>query len=683
MNTDTGEFMARGNALLSDKDLRLGADEIRYDPRRGIAFAKGNVQLTRKNLRLLADEISYNIQTEVFTAENFRVGLPPIIIEGNKLQGSSTSIVVVDGVFYYGEPGPFTLRVAAMNLEILPNSVYRVRNARFALGSIPFIGTGSFSSDVRGRPLSIDGTAGYRSRLGLYTQTTITTSIWDGVDIGANLDLYTSRGILIGPAANYFGEWGDAEHSGELSTGWIYDLGDVEISELYPGVTPSTDPDIRNRGFILWRNRTRILDSLEAVAVVNYQSDADALRDFRNDIFNENQDPDNYANITWFQDPWVLSLFTRFRLNDFQNVVERLPEMRADLPWTPFFATDALQRAHVAAAYLKWDPDPVGGLFPQLDTRTPITNDAPFEQGRIDAGYGLLYPIPLAEGVTFTPKAAARGLAYTNTRDEGSNRDTEYRSLGELGFDVNATISGEWDYVNEYWDIHGIRHLIIPTIEYRYRTGDSLDASQILPVDFRFQNVHKPPTDILDERGIDVIDPDHFLRLGVGNTWATQTQEGINRTLARANIFYDWQLEDQRYLQNFNAVYTELFFSPAAWIELDIYSKFDADQSTLDSLSSRLTLRSGDLWSLSLLTAYLDDEIEQFSTIFRYKLSERFSFNNRLRYDVRRNGYAEHSYSIGQRLGNNIQIEYGVRFASQSDREDDFGIAFRARFVEN
>ena len=682
---DGSKIVVAEKAELRDDNLLLRADEIRFNRATRQAKASGNVQLTFRELRLLADTLSYNITDNSFEATNFRAGLPPIIIDGDTIEGSPELVTIDRGDFYYGEPGAFTPKLSASSVEILPNDAFRARRARLAMGSVPLLSLPRYSNDFRGQKPEIDGKLGYRSYLGAYAQSEILLPINERLMVGGNLDLYTERGILIGPAAHYQGFLGDAYFDTTLSSGWINDQGDIELSELYPGELPQASANA-DRGFILLNNRTALGDDFELVASVNYLDDSDVLRDFRRDMFRDTQDPDSYVSLAWVLDPVYLSLLVRPRINNFQSVVERLPELRADLPWTQFFETDAYQSGHFSAARLRWNPDALGGSPSALDPWLPAADNTLWEQTRIDLAYGLQYPVVVTDGITVTPLASVRGLSYETQRFDNIDEARQDLGLAEVGVDLRATFIGDFALENEFWNIKGFRHLFQPVASYRYRAGDALSEADVYPIDRLYGSVHVPSLDLLDSRATDTLEPVHQVRLGIENTLLTQSDPTGTRSLASFNTYYD-AVFDNETLAPEDAIYTELTISPASWLDMDFFTRWDAEDTALDAFSTRITLKSGDLWRLSFYSAFLDDysdiegDIEQFGVLFRYQFSQRFGFGARLRYDNTYGSLTEQSYTVAQRLGRNFEFEYGVKISRGSDREDDFGVALRLRLV--
>ena len=99
-------------------------------------------------------------------------------------------------------------------------------------------------------------------------------------------------------------------------------------------------PIEQNRGFAEWRHKHKHGERFTTTASLSYWEDSEVTRDFRDDIFNENQRPDTFIEAAYAGDNFLLSVFSRFRPNDFQLIQERLPEVRFDLLPTEFSNTN-------------------------------------------------------------------------------------------------------------------------------------------------------------------------------------------------------------------------------------------------------------------------------------------------------------------------------------------------------
>jgi len=166
--------------------------------------------------------------------------------------------------------------------------------------------------------------------------------------LGANLDLYSNRGLLLGPSAQYIYDSGQQQMFGALNTGWIEDQGDS--GDL--GTDLLNQQIDSSRGFAEWRHKHHIGDRISLTTMASYWSDSEVTRDFREDYYNTNQAPDTFAEAAYAGDNYIVSAFGRFRPNDFVLTQERLPELRFDLLPVPvldgghlvFFSVEAILR---------------------------------------------------------------------------------------------------------------------------------------------------------------------------------------------------------------------------------------------------------------------------------------------------------------------------------------------------
>ena len=113
----------------------------------------------------------------------------------------------------------------------------------------------------------------------------------------------------------------------------------------------------------------------------------------------------------------------------------------------------------------------------------------------------------LPTGCHFTPIVGARVTHYENQEfdpqvfgvfdvnpDTGTafTDDSATRELYELGFDLEALAYATYTTVNSTWSIDGLRHILKPTLRYRYVSGsDPGDA--IAPIDREAFNLKPSP----------------------------------------------------------------------------------------------------------------------------------------------------------------------------------------------
>ncbi|HSH09395.1 MAG TPA: hypothetical protein VK995_03350, partial [Oceanipulchritudo sp.] len=94
-----------------------------------------------------------------------------------------------------------------------------------------------------------------------------------------------------------------------------------------------------------------------------------------------------------------------------------------------------------------------------------------------------------------------------------------------------------------------------------------------------------------------------------------------------------------------------------------------------------LTLRSADLWSVSMEAEYLKATIEQYRLTGWYRLTENLGLTGYWQYDARLDTWTRQQYGFTRRFGNVWQMEMYVAFNDENEREDDFHVGLRITWL--
>jgi LPS-assembly protein len=676
---DSQRLVARGDARFDFDNTRIRADRITYYQEFSLADADGNVAITRDGHRLIADRLSFDAQENIFSVDILRTGQWPYYVSGVSAGGTTEDITVQGATIYYGDPGTFTLNVSSQKVRYVneEGSQYASMNgATFRLGRVPFFYLPAYSHYLRDAPYMVTFGAGQDSELGYFLQTTTLFPVTSWLRAGANLDYYTKRGALAGPTAQYVYNSYTQSIVGAISTGVIHDQGDR--SER--GIDRFNDPIDTDRGFAEWRHKHRIGERFTGTASLSYWADSEVTRDFRDDLFDENERPDNFAEAIYAGDNYLVSAFGRFRPNDFQLVQERLPEVRFDLLPIPIFNTGAYHRASASYVQLRED----------FDRFAPPTAGIESESDRFDLTYRIQRPFLLTDWLTFTPLAGARFSQYQNQKIDPFflttpplAGDSFSREIYELGFDLEVRAYASYPTVNETWGIDGLRHLVRPVLRYRY-FSDPDDVNEIAAIDREVFDLERPLLDLSDLRNVDEISETHLVRLGVENLFQTRTAGYGSRTLAALNFYQDILFEkDLRYdgdeEDTFNATWVELVLNPAPWLKFDLASRFKTESLTLEELRTRTTLRSGEIWSIGLSTDLLNRRIDQYRLDFIYRINERYAFLTDINFNADSGDFTKLRFGVRTRIGSTWELLYAITFREDARRESDveFNIQLR------
>lgn len=680
-------LVARGDARLDFQDTRLRADRITYYQEYGLADALGNVAISRDGYRLISDRLSYETQESVFAVDVLRTGQWPIYISAVSAGGTPEQATFQGSTIYYGDPGMFTPNLTSNEVEFINEDDGKIAmgSTTFKIGKVPFAKLPSYTHYIGNTPYLLEVNAGHDNEMGTYLQTTTLFPVNSWLRAGANLDLYTKRGVLAGPTAQYSYNTEEQTITGAISTGYINDQGDP-------------DPDINDkaigedRGFVEWRHQHHIGERINLTASASYWSDSEVTRDFRDDYFSDNQQPDSFVEAVYAGDNYFLSAFGRFRPNDFQLIQERLPELSFDLLPVPVFNTGAYHRFSASYAHLEED---FGDVIPGIEQNT--------EADRFDFTYRIERPILLSDWLTFTPLAGARITHYENQEmdplalgiynDSFSDsptptelEDDQYtREIYEVGFDLEARAYATYATQNKTWGIDGLRHLVRPVLRYRYFSDPDSD-NEIAAIDRTAFDLNRPLLDLSDLRNVDSISETHLTRLGVENLFQTRAEGYGSRTLASLNFYQDILFEkNDRYdgdeQDTFHATWVELVLNPAPWLKFDIASRFQTESMTLEELRTRTSINSGEIWEIGLSTDFLHDNIDQYRIDFIYRVNERYSILADVRYDSETSQFTRTEIGLNTRLNNAWEIIYALTFRNDADRESDVEFTVRLQLA--
>ncbi len=653
----TKEAVITGHATMTYGDAVMTADEIRFNSTQQTAGAKGHIIITSGNRRLVADEGTYNTATGIITARNMRIGQFPVYVTGETVEGTFDELVFTNATVFFRENARYTPSIHAERLTYAKGKIVRAEGLGLGLLGGHFIHLPKFEQALDSDFVSyVSAHLGYRGRLGLFTELGLHLPVAPGVNVGADLGLYSSRGVMIGPSARYHQADANGSIDGFLRSGYISDSGDRGFDILGDSVP-------RDRSYVTWEHRQKYGDHFTLDGQFNYWSDSEVLRDFRHHDFDNVQQPDTFLEATYMGNNYALSAFTRYNPNPFYRVQERLPEIRFDV-MPSSVALGVYQRLNSSVAVLEADQTAAN---PDLHTT------------RFDAYYGLERPVAVTPWLTFNPVVGGRVTHYTNPL---GGKDDYTRTLGEVGFDAKLLSSGVFNYKNEVWDIDGLRHLFEPTISYRYAPEADRGKAYIPPIDARVFSTYLQPLSIADSRNIDDLSALNTARFSLNNTLQTRDAHYGSRNLVGLNFAADYNFDAPAGTHGLSDIYTEFSLTPAPWLKWEVFHRFDPHGARQQELNTGLTLVDQEWWSLRLATHFLKSDYEEYLVEYRQRLNENYDLTGLWRYDAKNNRFNEQSYGIWQRLGQTWAIKYEVSFFDGPRRESSFSLNIEVQLLK-
>lgn len=708
---ETGLLIASENAVYRDENTTVEADEIRYNRNDEQIEARGNVRVTRVGLRLLARELTYNTAARSFSATGFRVGYPPLFIEGESFSGNLDAVDFENISLYFREPVERAPKLSVARGTWVADDYLRGRGLSIeTIGnlSLPLPGfTYAFGQPT----LDVDASVGYRDNLGVFGQSFWLYPFSEDLSLGGNLDFYSERGILLGPAADWTSR--DGLIQAFVNTGWIHDHSSRERGNDILGNRID-----QSRGFAEARLAARNEEgTLQLQARSIYLSDSEVMRDFREDRYFDTYHPDTFLDFTWQSDRLLLNAFARSQINDGYRVVERLPEIHAEwLPGEIGSTGLVLQAQATATRYRTYDNDlpritfpsgPLGlppvnlGDIPPPPSFTPppppsdlpppdtlpsepapdpepdsLSFRGPF-QNRLDASATLTRPFHFDGGISLVLRGGTR---WTHYEWEGTGPSSE-RTLAELGFDLSRTLQKTYGVGWSRLGIEDLRHEATTRVTYRWHPRDIDREKPIFFNETAFYRALPPVLDLADLTHGDVLREWNVARLGWENRFLAAGDDGEFRPFLRFNLYQDLLFSAPSGRDEWDAFYTEIEFTPVPWLDLLWMQKYRTEGFRTEASFFRTTLRSSDLWAVSFQAEFLETAIEQYDLDGRYRLSENLGLFGNWQFDSRLDTWTRQRYGISQRFGNVWQAEFYVTFTDQDRRQDDFSVGLRLRWL--
>ena len=362
------------------------------------------------------------------------------------------------------------------------------------------------------------------------------------------------------------------------------------------------EDDVRDAGISIphYRYDFRISNVSHITPDLDFRGHFEYMSD---EFFNEDFDafynssmprPVTFAALERQFENFAASIYFRPQVNDFFNTVEQLPTARLDVHRQEILDTNIYFQSETSFGYFKRKWRDFNDL-PRYDA--PLE----YESARFDTAHFLYYPIAL-DFITIVPRVGIRMTAYSNSSDQKINEDdllailasndpnygkphkvrkdydddggSRVRFVGEVGIQANTKISRSWQDVRNYWlDLDGLRHVIIPYINYTYIPRPSVNRDYLYYFD-----------------DIDRIEEQNFVRLGLINRLQTRRGNQLVNYFVMEN-YWDLFLEHEKGYSDLGNFCTDIVMNPVRGLTLSTSFALSPSDSQLDSM--RDVIRNG------------------------------------------------------------------------------------------
>ena len=653
VTSENGHVTVATDGRLETANAFLSAKMIRRDDRTGLIIAEGDVVYTTKELRILGARIMIDTRADVIEATDVRFGRAPVYFTAESLRIVKGDKQIKGVRVWNNEPS-----AAGMHLKIAEASYVEkedwlsLRSATPYVAGLPLFNLPYYGQSGLDFPYEIMLNTGSEDKQGRFLRSSILTRVSPSLYAGGNVDFYSNSGIMVGPALRFDNSrvpGAATRWKGRLQSGWIDDQS-TPVADLF-GRLPDSQ-----RSFVTGDINGRTADGLEVAGNLFAQTDPDVLRDFRPFLIGQAGNPQLNLEVVRPYEGGYLSAALTAKTDNYQDVVQKLPEFRYDLPTTIAGADGWSRRAFLSVGYFSERPS--AELTSANFQAATLSADA-WSAARIDGYYGFSRTMVAGDWLTFRPVA---GVRTTGWSDGLNGQGAATKVIGQAGFDVEGLFTGSWSADAPNWGINGLRHSARPLFQYRVMPGADREVG-VVPMTQRAVSVSVlEELDLADRLDAASTTDRQSMRFGIRNTLETRDAVNGSRELLRADLFTDWRQGPTDAETGRTDLLGSLSVSPASWLTFNSSVRMHNGGGAARESLQTIALNSGDFWRTSLSWVELRQATSARQLVWdgRVRLNSVYSLVSGLNYDAQLDQATLLWAGLIQRVGNSWEVEYGV-----------------------
>ncbi len=644
------------------------ADIMKYEGAQGdIVKTEGNVIIIYQHSKLTCDKATVNrATTDAEAYGNVRLEFEKGIMKGEKLvynfkskSGYIVNSQTAAAPFYFSAPlierldenemdmkrGYFTTcnhdkphwRFKSKDVKMYPQDRITAKDSIFFAGKMPLLYLPSYTHNLKDRVMRVQVEPGHTKDWGTYLLTAWRYYIDEHFKGRIHVDWRERKDMAFGLDNKFdstkFGK-------GLLKTYYMNER-DLKRKHFYEKWTKEESPGSteKERFRIQLRYMWDIDETSNLIAEYNRMSDENMIKDYfyRTEYEQESQPVSYMQFIKGFKGS-TLSAYLRKRTNRFFSETEELPRINYDLTSvkileTPFYFKNSSKFANY------------NDTIAHSEVKNSVTE--------FDTTNGISMPFKFFI-FEFNPEANIRETFYDRDKESSNSlirtifstscsMNTKFYRI----FDINASPMGI--------EINRLRHIITPTVTYRYTHDPSVSADRLFfdavydshgVFDLSLENK------LQTKRGGESVD---FVRL-VGSSVYNLHRKGGNQ-------FSDFLLD--------------LEIIPYNWLRFESDSSYDAQEQHVKNVNLDLTaIHPSKRWSASAGHRYERKGGKEMTASFDYRFNPLWKFRTYQRYQFTTGELKEQEYTISRDLHCwTIDLTYNVNRV----KGETFWIAFRLK----
>lgn len=614
---DKKQVVGTGGISITYRDVVMTCDKITVYLDSKDAVAEGNVKITQKGATFTGEQIKYNFDTRVGEVMKGNVNAMPFYGKADRIEKLSDKEIHIDNGYATtcNLPNPH-YRVQAKQVRIYMNDKVVARNVFFYIGKVPILYFPYYIQPLREHSAHATILAGRDKDWGYYGLSSFRYYLNELVKGKLRLDYRTKKGL---------GEGVDNYYSlKKLGNGSVKFYCINENDGLC--FDKSGDTEFKYRAQV--RHRWEVTKDTLMMLEFNKMNNQYFIRDyFLKEYEEQGPVPDNYISFTTSKRDYSTEFLARMRMDKYFNVVERLPQYSINIYNYRFGETKFYFKTETSAAYLN----------EKYPATVPAQKD--FGATRVDSYNQLSYADKLFGFWNIKPYVGMRQTYYSRNLWGDTN---VVRGIFNTGVDNYMRFYKTWDVKSNFMnmDINGLRHLIMPGVNYYYR--------------------HQPtvaPENLNQFDEIDALDTANGFLLSLENKLQTKRYVGdVLKTadlvtfIVSSNYLFRLKKDNLELKSNkFEYVDFQLELYPYPWLYSISKMTINPKHSNIESGSIDLTAVGGEKWSVGAGYRYENAENTETNLAtaeVSYRLTDKWKINVYEQFDINKAAFVEQEYSV-------------------------------------
>ncbi len=332
-----------------------------------------------------------------------------------------------------------------------------------------------------------------------------------------------------------------------------------------PGIAnPYSELEDQVRGRFTWKQRSDF--NPDSHFILRFQKLADEffLQDFFQREFRSDVEPSSFVDFTANSDRHGFYVFNQKRIDNFETVTERLPEVRFDWKNAPFLKDRLYYTSATSLANLN-----------QKLGRVDIDH----QNFRFDTVHEVLAPMKWKE-FKLTPSANIRETLYERSLNESEGlARTSFGTSVDLRTHFYRMFNVTGDFLGV--EINQLRHVVEPSIRYDSTLHSSVSSEKLNQFD-----------------SIDAIDDANRITFGIENR--IQTKRVIGGKMRRVDVVslntflsYDFHPDEETSRSGFSIFSNELVLRPYEWLQFELRFDYDMFRDKFREFNQDLLAKKG------------------------------------------------------------------------------------------